>query len=99
MKILTEGAMNATFSRMTLRALLEQHGIHTIRDFAKRAGLTRQHAWNLWHAQAGVGVDMVKRLHERLQIPVEELIAVDRPTLPTHPQKRNKPRKRGKGPA
>jgi transcriptional regulator with XRE-family HTH domain len=67
---------------MTLQTLLQHHGITTIKALAHQTGLTRQHAWNLWHGQAGVGKAMMKRLHERLHIPLEDLILVDQPTPP-----------------
>jgi transcriptional regulator with XRE-family HTH domain len=97
--------MRARFTGMTLQTLLQQHGITTIRDFAQRTGLSRQHAWNLWHAQVGLGTDMLKRLHTRLGIPLEELIQVDpvpavkRPYA-TPPRPRGRPRKlrTGEGP-
>ena len=69
--------MRARFKGMTLQTLLQQHGITTIRDFAQRTGLSRQHAWNLCHAQVGLGTEMVKRLHARLGIPLEALLQVD----------------------
>jgi transcriptional regulator with XRE-family HTH domain len=82
--------------RMTLRDVLQRHGITTIKDFAQRAALTRQHAWNLWHGQAGVGKAMMKRLHERLGIPLEELFVVQQPA----PAKaRGRPRQRPAGEA
>jgi len=62
---------------MTLQKLLKRHGMTTIKAFAQRAELSRQHAWNLWHAQVGLGTEMLKRLHERLGIPLDELIQVD----------------------
>ena len=82
--------MRHTLRSMTLQTLLNRHGITTIRDFAQRAGLSRQHAWNLWHAQVGVGTDMLKRLHERLGIPLEELIQID--PVPTPKRKPRKSR-------
>ena len=87
--------MRHTLRSMTLRELLNQHGITTIRDFAQRAVLSRQHAWNLWHAQVGLGTDMIRRLHDRLGIPLEELIQVDHvPTRkrPASPPPREEPR-------
>jgi transcriptional regulator with XRE-family HTH domain len=91
--------MHARFTGMTLQTLLQQHGITTIRDFAQRTGLSRQHAWNLWHAQVGLGTDMLKRLHTRLGIPLEELIQVDpvpvrprRPASQARPQPKSRPR-------
>lgn len=79
--------MLAIVRGMTLQEILKRHGITTIKDFAQRAELSRQHAWNLWHAQVGLGTEMLKRLHERLGIPLEELIQVD-PVPVRKPQKR-----------
>jgi transcriptional regulator with XRE-family HTH domain len=86
--------MPPTLRPMTLQTLLQRHGITTIKDLAHQAGLTRQHAWNLWHGQAGVGKTMMKRLHERLKIPLEDLILVDQPTPP---KPRGRPRQPPKG--
>jgi hypothetical protein len=69
--------MRGTVSRMTLRELLIQHGIPTIRELSHRLQCSRQQAWDLWHARVGVGAAMMKRLHEELQIPLEELIQLD----------------------
>jgi hypothetical protein len=70
--------MNDTLGCMKLKEILEHHGITELRDFMERAGLSsRQQAWSLWHGEAGVGKVMAKRLSERLQIPIEELIQVD----------------------
>jgi transcriptional regulator with XRE-family HTH domain len=93
--------MHARFMGMTLQTVLQQHGITTIRDFAQRTGLSRQHAWNLWHAQVGLGTEMVKRLHTHLGIPFEALLQVDpvparprRPAAQTRPQPKGRPRTR-----
>jgi transcriptional regulator with XRE-family HTH domain len=82
--------MATRLRRMKLREVLHEHGITTIKDFAHQAELTRQHAWNLWHGQAGVGKSMMKRLHERLGIPLDKLILVEQPTPP---KPRGRPRK------
>jgi transcriptional regulator with XRE-family HTH domain len=74
--------MLAIVGSMTVQDLLKRHGITRIKDFAEKAGLSTQHAWNLWHAQVGVGTDMLKRLHERLGIPLEELIQIDHVPAP-----------------
>ena len=80
--------MDVTLGGMTLQEILEQHGITTLRDFMERSGLaSRQQAWSLWHGEAGVGKVMAKRLSERLQIPIEELIQVD-PVPYLKPRKR-----------
>jgi transcriptional regulator with XRE-family HTH domain len=84
-----------TVGRMTLRDLLKRHDIHTIRELTHRTGLSRQQCWNLWHGKTGVGLETVKLLHERLQIPLEELIQID---PPAEPKKRNgRPRKHREG--
>jgi transcriptional regulator with XRE-family HTH domain len=78
--------MRTTLSRMTLPELLQRHGIYTIRDFARRTGLSSQHAWNLWHGVAGLGRRTMQRLH-KLGIPAEELLQVTPP--PTRPKERS----------
>jgi transcriptional regulator with XRE-family HTH domain len=70
--------MQTRLRRMTLPELLERYRVYTIRDFADRTGLSRQHAWNLWHGVAGVGKQTMGRLHDRLGIPLEELMQVER---------------------
>ena len=77
--------MGAKLARMTLRELLQQHGIMSIKEFTHRMEFSRQQAWDLWHARAGVGKDMMKRIHERLGIPLQELIALD-PIKPPKPR-------------
>jgi transcriptional regulator with XRE-family HTH domain len=84
--------MLAIVGGMTLQELLKQHGITRIKEFAERAELSSQHAWNLWHAQVGVGTDMLKRLYERLQIPLEELIQID--PVPALKRKPRRPHQR-----
>jgi transcriptional regulator with XRE-family HTH domain len=69
--------MLAIVSGMKLQDLLKRHGIMRIKELAERTELSSQHAWNLWHAKVGIGTDMLKRLHERLGIPLEELIQID----------------------
>src|ERR1700752_2765218 len=92
--------MRATLGRMTLKDLLQQHGITTIREFARRMGFSRQQAWDLWHARAGVGKDMLIRLHQQLKIPLEQLIQVD-PISPPKPRgsraRKRQPRPPGEG--
>jgi transcriptional regulator with XRE-family HTH domain len=86
--------MSVTLGSMTLQEILQQHGITTLRDFLERAGLTsRQQAWSLWHGEAGVGKVMAKRLSERLQIPIDQLIQVD-PVPYLKPRKRQGPPKK-----
>jgi len=83
---------------MTLQTLLRQHGITKIKELMHRTGLSRQQSWNLWHGYVGVGKATAKLLHERLEIPAEQLLQVDpvparnRPHT-TPPKPRGRPRK------
>jgi transcriptional regulator with XRE-family HTH domain len=70
--------MPITLSHMTLPELLERYRVYTIRELSRRTGFSRQHAWNLWHGVAGVGKQTMGRLHDRLGIPLEELMQVER---------------------
>jgi transcriptional regulator with XRE-family HTH domain len=85
---LTGGIMHGTVVGMTLKDLLTKHGITTIRAFAEKLQCSRQQAWDLWHERVGVGAAMMKRLHEALNIPSEELLQLD----PVPWKKRPKPR-------
>jgi hypothetical protein len=93
-KYLTECKAPRMMEGMTLRALLERHGIHTIREMTHRTGLSRQQCWNLWHGYAGVGRETMKRLHERLDIPLNELLEVDPIPHAQRPRRGRLPRKR-----
>jgi transcriptional regulator with XRE-family HTH domain len=78
---------------MTLRDLLEAHGIRTIAEFQRRAGLSNQHAWNLWHGRANVGLRLAHRLGERLDLPYTVFLELERP-VPPAPRPPGRPRKR-----
>src|SRR5688500_11322676 len=96
--LLTGGPMDTTFGYMTLQEILIEHGITTLREFMERAGIpSRQQAWSLWHGEAGVGKVMAQRLHERLRIPIDELIRVD-PVPYTKPRRRYQPGRGGHAP-
>ena len=47
--------MATRLKRMTLPELLERYRVYTIRELARRTGLSSQQAWNLWHGVAGIG--------------------------------------------
>lgn len=92
--------MPTKLRRMTLRTVLERHGIRTIGEFTQRLrpdpgqqvpGLSRQQCWNLWHGYAGVGKRTIQLLNERLGIPVEELLRVK--PIP-HRERPRRPRQR-----
>jgi transcriptional regulator with XRE-family HTH domain len=61
--------MRVTVLTMKLRDLLTAHGISTIAEFRRRTGLSKQHAWNLWHGQVNIGLRMARRFEERLGVP------------------------------
>jgi len=83
---------------MKLQEILKQHGITELRDFMERAAIpSRQQAWSLWHGEAGVGKAVAQRLHERLDIPIEELIRVD-PVPYTKPRRRYQSARGGHAP-
>jgi transcriptional regulator with XRE-family HTH domain len=69
--------MRASIRAMTLQTILRRHGITTIKELTHRSGLSRQQNWRLWHGYDGVGKATALRLHERLGIPLEELLQVD----------------------
>ena len=70
--------MSTRLSRMTLPELLERYRVYTIRELARRTGMSSQQAWNLWHGVANLGRRNLERLHDVLGIPFEELMHVER---------------------
>ena len=88
--------MATRLKRMTLPELLERYRVYTIRELARRTGLSSQQAWNLWHGVAGIGRLTLERLHEALGIPFEELHQLKRatPAKKRGPKPRQPPPKR-----
>jgi transcriptional regulator with XRE-family HTH domain len=74
--------MRVTVQTMKLRDLLTAHGIATIAEFRRRADLSKQHAWNLWHGQVNIGLRMARRLEERLGIPYTVFLELERERPP-----------------
>jgi len=97
LKKLTGDRMPTTLACTTLREPLESKGIRTIVEFARRAKISRQYAWNLWHGYQNVGLDLRRRLSERLGIDLEEFIHLDR-TRPAAPGRPRKHPDAGQGP-
>jgi transcriptional regulator with XRE-family HTH domain len=85
--------MPTTVQGMKLRDLLHTHGIPTIAEFRHRTGLSKQHAWNLWHGEANIGLRMARRLEERLGIPYTVFLELERERPPA-PRPPGRPRKR-----
>lgn len=81
--------MLITVPAMTLQDVLKAHS-KTMKDIETALACTRQQAWNLWHGYTGAGKTVIARLHEKLNIPLEDLITLK-------PVKRSKiPRRRRK---
>jgi transcriptional regulator with XRE-family HTH domain len=89
--------MPTKLSRMTLPELLERYRVYTIRELARRTGISSQQAWNLWHGVANLGRRNLERLHDALGIPFEELLQVERTTPAKRPgRKPRRPRPKGR---
>jgi transcriptional regulator with XRE-family HTH domain len=88
--------MPITVLAMKLRDLLNAHGIQTIAEFRRRTGLSKQHAWNLWHGEANIGLRMARRLEEQLGIPYTVFLELERerPPAARPPGRPRKPRER-----
>ena len=82
--------MPSTLAGMTLQNLLMRYNVKTIAELAHKTGMSSQHAWNLWWGVTGIGRVMIERLHEKLDIPVDELLQVDPVKTP---KPRGRPRK------
>jgi transcriptional regulator with XRE-family HTH domain len=73
---------------MFLRDLLRDKGIRTPSELGRRLGISKQHAWLLWHGKVLPSTEMLGRFRERLQIPLDELADLEREA----PPKRRGPR-------
>jgi len=90
--------MAETPTGVTLQAVLRRHGITTIKELQHKTGISKQHAWGLWHATTGVGKVAAKRMHEALGIPFEELMAVEPvPARPRRAASKARPGNRAEG--
>jgi hypothetical protein len=69
-----------------LHRLLDEYGVHTIRQLQRDTGLSSQQCWNLWHGKVGVGRKTALLLHEKYEIPLERLMR-----LPPVPKPKPKP--------
>ena len=74
--------MRVTVQAMKLRDLLTAQGIETIAAFRRRAGLSKQHAWNLWHGEANIGLRMARRLEAQLGLPYTVFLELERERQP-----------------
>jgi transcriptional regulator with XRE-family HTH domain len=81
----------AIVADVILRELLRQHGVTTIEAFWRRLGVTKQYGWLLWHGKIGLSGAMIKRIHDTFEIPLEELVLVERATPPKRRGPQRKP--------
>jgi hypothetical protein len=81
----------AIVADVILRELLRQHGVTTIEAFWRRLGVTKQYGWLLWHGKIGLSGPMIKRIHDTFEIPLEELVLVERATPPKRRGPQRKP--------
>ena len=81
--------MLPTVRVMTLQDVLQEHGIYTIKDFRMKTGLSKQHAWRLWHGKDRIGLRLANRIAKTANIPLAKLIAVKEAVppedAPSHP--------------
>lgn len=68
---------------MILREKLQEKGIHTVGEFAKRAGLQTNQAWNYWYGHSQIGLKLARKLSTKLKIPLMQLLNLD-PTPKTN---------------
>jgi len=73
---------------MTLKALLEAHGMTRPADLADTLGIDRRHAWLIWWGQQGLSRDLALKLYEETGIPLEQLLrAAGKPARDPHTPK------------
>jgi transcriptional regulator with XRE-family HTH domain len=73
-----------TIASMVLKEVLPDHGCPSLTDLARGIGVRKQYAWLLWHGKIALSLDMLRRVHEAFDVPVEVLAKVTRET----PEKR-----------
>jgi hypothetical protein len=60
--------------RMTLKSLLETHGMKRPSDLAHALGIDRRHAWLIWWGEQGLSRELTLKLYESTGIPLEQLM-------------------------
>jgi hypothetical protein len=60
--------------RMTLKALLEAHGMTRPADLAHTLGIDRRHAWLIWWGEQGLSRTLALKLYEETGIPLDQLL-------------------------
>jgi transcriptional regulator with XRE-family HTH domain len=88
--------------RMILHEILTQKGIPGPSELGRQLGISKQHAWLLWHGKVLPGPELLRELRDRLEIPLEQLVELERaeplkprgprPKQPSQPKKGRRPR-------
>jgi len=85
---------------MFLRDLLQAKGVSASAELGKRLGISRQHAWLLWHGKTLPSLEMLRRLRDTFQLDPEDLAELERETPEKRrgrkkvpPPRRGRPRK------
>jgi transcriptional regulator with XRE-family HTH domain len=75
---------------MILHEILTQKGIPGPSELGRRLEISKQHAWLLWHGTVLPGPELLRKLRDRLDIPVEQLLELERaePLKPRGPRPR-----------
>jgi plasmid maintenance system antidote protein VapI len=87
---------------MTLKTLLEHHGMTRPADLAHTLGIDRRHAWLIWWGKQGLSRALALKLYEETGIPLDQLLrATEKPAKEQRTPKGRVPRQRppGEGPA
>ena len=86
-----------TVQRMFLRDLLPHYGVASIAELCQRLGLRKHYAWLLWHGKIALSVAMLRRLHDELGVPLEDLLRVER-AVPAKAARAQTPAQKPEGP-
>jgi transcriptional regulator with XRE-family HTH domain len=65
-------------ARMILHEILTEKGISGPTELGQRLGISKQHAWLLWHGTVLPGPELLRKLRDRLEIPIEQLMELER---------------------
>lgn len=77
---------------MTIAELFAQHGYQRMCDVAEKVGLSKAHLSNIWYGRDKLGVTLAKRIAEKANIPIADLLYAT--TMPA-PGKRGRPKGTG----
>ena len=79
---------------MTLKALLEAHGMTRPSDLAHTLGIDRRHAWVIWWGEQGLSRALALKLYEATGIPLDQLLRATGKPGKNRQTPRGRPRKR-----